>query len=395
MHTLKASCLGFNRLPSPLEKSHNIKNYYALVGADDFFNLEGWRRINVRDPKSFGRIPNRIKESLREKELFCLINRGIILSAKDVRFDNKTDLVEIDLDDPSVHGLLDGGHTYLQVRNYKEGETEEREVEQQIIKVEIVTGLSADQVVDVADGRNTSNQVKEVSLDDLQDGFADIKEALKDQPYAGDLAYKEYETYDGDDKRAKPVSVVEILKCLVSLDRDTFNDEKHPTQIVSRDNETIAFYREHKTRLKPILGLLPEALVLSDTIKQKYVECYSKAGGHATKIGERDNKFFKKLKKPKPLYFSNGSAAYSFPDSLRLPVFAAFRALIQRTKQGKCTWRDGINPSDFFINDVGSKLTRVVCGSLMQTQDVTKTSRTESVWESCYDKVRIGLAESD
>lgn len=391
MERIKARCFGFTRLPSPSEKTHNLRSFFALVDADDFFNLDNWRKINIRDPKATGRIPAKIKESLLQNDLFHLINRGIILSVKDAHYDNQSNNVEIVLEDNSVHGLLDGGHTYLQLKKFKETPKDERGFELQMVKVEIITGLNREWVVEVADGRNTSTPVKEQSIDELNEEYEPIKQALRGRPYQNLIAYKEYEELNG---KPKPISVVDILKCLVSLDRDGFTDEKHPTQKVTRDNETLDYYRdpENQQKLKKLLPLLPDALVLWDTIQANFVPAYKTMGGDAGKIGERDNKFFKKTSR-KRLYFIDQDATYTFPDSLRLPVFAAFRAIVKRDKNGSCSWAFGINPSEFFIEEVGGKLTKVVCENLKETQDVTKTTRTESVWESCYDKVRLAMAE--
>ena len=395
MATLRATCLGFNRLPTPLDPQ-GIKNYYAILDADTLFDLANWRDINVRDAKEFGRIPEKIRESLLQRETFFLINRGLTLSAKAVRYDNSNNTIEIDVEDPAIHGLMDGGHTYLQIKNFKE-DKEERQVERQYVKAEIITGLDRAEIVNLVDARNTSNQVKQVSLENLKDSFRDLKAILDGQSYGNLISYSEYETMldASGNEVGKPLSIADILKCLVCLDIANFDDTTHPFEAATRDNKTITHFTEHESDMKPLYPLLPAILRLWDTIGRDFVPSYNASGGRAGLIGETGDRFFKKIQKPKNLYFLASTYKYSFPDSLRLPILSGFRAAITKVKNGRYAWKYGIDPSRFFTDVVGQRVTRPVCKTLIETQDPTRTSRSESVWENCYTQVAYALLTMD
>src|SRR5205085_2792102 len=93
-------------------------NYYAVVNSKDLPDLTEWRRINVRDPKLTGAVPLAIKKGFREKGgLFVFMNRGLVISAASVSFDQKTSTMTLVFTDPDLHGLLDGGHTYNIVKD--------------------------------------------------------------------------------------------------------------------------------------------------------------------------------------------------------------------------------------------------------------------------------------
>ncbi|MBN3416147.1 hypothetical protein FDA95_11555 [Clostridium botulinum] len=80
---------------------------------------------------------------------FHLKNRGILLSAKSVKFDNINNELTIKFEDENVHGNVDGGHTYhaiLEVRN--------KIKHIQYVKLEIMTGME-DIFEDVVAARNT------------------------------------------------------------------------------------------------------------------------------------------------------------------------------------------------------------------------------------------------
>jgi hypothetical protein len=66
------------------------------------------------DAKLRGRVPTAIRKGFAENaEEFFFMNRGLVIAAEKVEYretgGKKMDLV---MRDPSVHGLLDGGHTY-------------------------------------------------------------------------------------------------------------------------------------------------------------------------------------------------------------------------------------------------------------------------------------------
>ena len=68
--------------------------------------------------------------------------------------------------------------------------------EKQYVKIEVIEGFGPDELVKLVDARNSSNQVRDESLMNLANDFDMIKAALKGEPFADKIAYKEYETFD-------------------------------------------------------------------------------------------------------------------------------------------------------------------------------------------------------
>lgn len=90
---------------------------------------------NPRDQKLNSTVANAITESLLSNDgQFHLKNRGIILSAKRVRYDNRLQEVTIDFEDESCHGNIDGGHTYKILLENKD------KVLEQYVQFEVMTG---------------------------------------------------------------------------------------------------------------------------------------------------------------------------------------------------------------------------------------------------------------
>ena len=165
--------VSFRHVETPFQKQ-GYRDYVAVVDIHDLPDLVGWRKINVRDPKLSGAVPKAIRESVRDNpELFLFLNRGIVLSVESASFNNQNSRVTLTLSNPNLHGLLDGGHTYNIL-------LEERESldEPQYVKVELLEGFKQEEIPTLVDARNTSNQVRDQSLMNLQGEFERLKKAI-------------------------------------------------------------------------------------------------------------------------------------------------------------------------------------------------------------------------
>jgi hypothetical protein len=154
--------VSFRNIETPFHKTY--KDYLAVVEVKDLPDLSNWRKINVRDPKLTGAVPNAIRGSVQTNtELFVFLNRGIVLAVDSVSFDNRSSELRLTLNDPNLHGLLDGGHTYTILMDERDSLQNA-----QYVKLEILEGFSQDDIPTLVDARNTSNQVRDQSLMNLQ-----------------------------------------------------------------------------------------------------------------------------------------------------------------------------------------------------------------------------------
>src|SRR5205823_9456305 len=136
-------------------------------------------------------------------------------------FDNKTSRLTLGLRDPVLHGLLDGGHTYNILLEQRESLEEP-----QFVRLEILEGFKPEDIPQLVDARNTSNQVRDQSLMNLSGEFDKLKKALSKAPYADLIAYKEYEVLANGDP--KPIDVRDIIAILTAFEREHFDDKTHP-----------------------------------------------------------------------------------------------------------------------------------------------------------------------
>ena len=259
---------------SPSGKSKNM--YVAVVNIQDLpKEFENWLAINPREATPTSGVGKKIKDSLIEQpDAFIFRNRGLTVIADKVDFNTQSNIVTLELTDPKIHGLLDGGHTYRVIQNELTNTIDGREdLKNAYVRIELLDGFNdLNDVVDIVDARNRSAQVKEQSLEELRSHFETIKETLKNQPNANRIAYKEIELLEDGSK--KDIDIKDILSYLVCFDAESFSDTKHPISAYSAKASALRHYSEKREEMAKYTALLPKILQLVDTIKQDVPKAY-------------------------------------------------------------------------------------------------------------------------
>ena len=207
-----------------LEGSEDINNtssigniYSAIVSINDLpSSISDWTDINPRDPKTKSGVSLKIRATLTDDpEWFLFKNRGLTLLVSSVDYNNKENIISLELSNKSIHGLLDGGHTFKVIQEYLE-ELPEKEKEgiNGLIKIEILEGIDElENAVKIVEARNTSTQVKPQSIEELNHNYDPLKEALKNEFYSNNISYKEYEL--DEENTQKTIDIKEILSYLI------------------------------------------------------------------------------------------------------------------------------------------------------------------------------------
>lgn len=107
---------------------------------------------------------------------FEINNRGIVMRVKSVGISDDRSELTVDFgNDNSKYGILDGGHTYRAIIDNQQDFSEDC---RKFVKLEILVGDNLD-VANIADARNTSIQVSDISLLDLKINLNSSKMLLK------------------------------------------------------------------------------------------------------------------------------------------------------------------------------------------------------------------------
>ncbi|MDO5680179.1 MAG: AIPR family protein [Pelistega sp.] len=326
----------FRMLPNPYgeytERNSNPVVYECYVEVQDIpdnFPME----TNPREQNLKTNVAKNIEESLKSyEENFHIKNRGIILSAASFAFNSKTSHATIFMTDTEVHGNVDGGHTYkIILANRNELQ------DKQYVRLEVIIGAE-DFFQDLAKARNTSVQVKDTSIAELEKKFEFIKDAIG--PLANEIAFKENDI----DKR---ISIDNIISILSTFNLNTYSDaDKQPISAYSQKSfcvKQFLAYDENDIHnpFHKMVPIIPSILKLHDYIEKKLPEKYKEVepgGKYGLIKGIQSKKENSKVKFQTDIY--GDDIEYKSPRSFVLPILASFRALIRENEEGYYEWID-------------------------------------------------------
>lgn len=351
---LKFKVQSFRKIPNPyLASEEGSKEAAMYIAISDVKDLPDTipMETNPREQKLTTNVAKKIKASLlNQNELdFYLLNRGLLLSAKEVTFNNYANEVTVVFEDLEVHGDVDGGHTYKIILENRD----QIDAGQQFVKLEILTGVE-DIFQNLAAARNTSVQVQDKSIAELENRFEIIKKALEKESFYKKerVFFKENDSGDID------VGDILAIMNLFNLGRYKGMDS-FPIVSYSGKKNCIDYYiNEHKkygeSRDNPYVKMLP---VMAD-----FFRLYDKIETGMNTYYRRKNSggrygAVKGITVPKPgqafksKFYENPLDCMS-PTGFLYPILGSFRALLQE-KDGVYRWKR--NPFQI-LEEVGPEL---------------------------------------
>lgn len=257
--TFKVAAVRTIKSPS----GQNITTYIVWINFADLpsdISLD----VNPRKPKMNTAVAKELIRAVMDTDsIFDINNRGIVITAKDFKFNTATSTASLDLGDNSaIYGILDGGHTYTAIVQNRDNVPTDV-LKTKFVKAEIIVGEDVD-VLALADARNTSIQVSDIALFELDDKFDIVKEAIQSESYSKDVAYK-----DNDDKR---IPVVELLKLMFMLNIHRFPDDSTaPVQAYSAKASVFKDYRKEFDKSENVYLKLAPLLPTLVTLYEKIV----------------------------------------------------------------------------------------------------------------------------
>ena len=380
----------FRKIPNPyLNKEDGNKDAMMYVAICDVKNLpkDIPMETNPREQKLTTGVAKKIRNSLLEEDYldFYLLNRGLCISAADVTYNNYANEMTVRFDDYEFHGDIDGGHTYKIILENQD----KLEAGKQFVKIEILTGVEGI-FQRLAAARNTSTQVQDKSIAELENRFDIIKNAISNQAYASEIFFNENE--EGS------IDVADLLAILYMFNIDEFAGmDKFPTSAYSSKKKCIDAYLDaHKkygnSPNNPYVKMAP---IMNDIFKlYDYLELnmgkYYKEKNPMGKFGltkgvsiSKDNKqYYSKFEHKKMEYFS--------PTGFIYPILGAFRALLKE-ENGVYVWQK--NP--FIVaNDLGAELVdTTVERSRTLGNNPQSVGKDTGNWKTLYMTIRLGLID--
>jgi len=354
-----------------------ITTYMVLVNFKDLpsdFSLE----VNPRKPKMNTSVAKQLISAVKATDNinFDINNRGIVITAKSVHFNTTTSELTVDFDDdPSKYGILDGGHTYTAIIEHRDALSEEID---KFVRLEIIVGEDLD-VTALADARNTSAQVSDIALFELDDKFDFIKKSVESQPYKDDIAFKDNEN--------KPIPVVELLKLMFTFNIKRYPDDSSaPTPAYSAKASVFKDFRKELetdnniyVKLAPELPKLVELYeLIQKEMPQKYNEFKAENGSKGffgrvrgvTSGQDSKSKFYSD--------FTHSEIPYEISAGFLLPIFGAFRALLKENNNGELNWL--FDPIEIW----GACGVRLIQNTFETDTNPQMVGKMKTLWQSNY-----------
>lgn len=375
--------------PSPSAE----KTLYVLVSAR---NLPSTFELgpDPRVPKPTSPVFKRIKESMKSEDgRFHLLNRGITISARSVEYDNKLDRLTIDLPDGDPHyGIIDGGHTYFSileaVGELGDDESDETALDQ-YVRLEIMIGVE-EALIDIAQARNFSINVKTFSLENKKGSFQWLMDAL------GPQASSKVKFSENDEQ---PVIVLDVLQILTCLNPIRFSENDHPIEAYKNAAKCLEWSldKTDKFGYKKLAPVALDACKLYDYIRLRWAELYNAPDetGKRGKFGKtvEANKRKRNRSRLTAYHFLAKNGKYPIEKGFAFPVLAGFRALLREEDDGLLYWTT--DPFQFF-DDHGKRLISTVrTASENRNGDPHMVGRDESVYAAVYSEVRRWWLEDE
>ena len=238
-----------------------------------------------------------------------------------------------DLDEASElkYGIADGGHTFEVIQQTIKRANELQKLEgwtEPFVRVHFLAGdaLASGEIEQVVEALNTSSQVQQYTIDEYQNKFEGLKEALAKGGFDTSLiAFRENEEKDWE--------VREIIQRVGCFLKDRWRSTQ-PTQMYRSKGKALELFTADNSSVEfeRLYDVIVDLVTLPEFIQSEF----SHADSKGRKFGNL--RAVKKLKKP----YTRPGTAYSTDHEMdlaaSLPIAAAFRDLLE-LKGDRYQWK--------------------------------------------------------
>ena len=382
----------FRKIPNPYKEgpSSASQMYTAICDVKDVpMELLSWMETNPRKQNTRSGVAKKIRSSLVEGKDFHLLNRGILLSAQDVSYNNYDSKMRLIFSDPEYHGNVDGGHTLRIILENRD----ELEYGQQYVKLEILTGVEGI-FEDLAAARNTSTQVQDKSIANLRDYFDLIKVTIKNEEFKDRVYFMEND--DGDIDVGDILAILNLFNLDAYHEMDSFPVVSFSSRKKCIDNYIHLYEKFQNSRENPYVKMKPimlDIFKLYDFLEIKMFDYY-RAKNPSGKYGAISGVITPRNSQKKPNHspkqlktkFYQENMSHSSPNGFLFPILGSLRALLTE-EDGVYKWT---HDPFLMLDRVGPDL---VCTTVERSRtlgnDPVKVGKDTGNWQTLYMRVKF------
>jgi hypothetical protein len=285
---------------------------------------------NARTPNiNHGIYKDILRSALSNDGLFHLKHKGITLVAEEVKpRDEKGPVTTLSIRMRDLDGILDGGHSSEIIGRVQDISAEDGvPIGRQFVKVDVVTRVPFDDIMEMSKGLNTSVQVKEISLENLAGHFDWLKKLLADTDYSNLIGWQENAKCELDAR-----DLVSVLACFNLKHFPADVDAIQPVIAYEKKSKVLELYQNDRESFEQLAPIVKDILYLYDAIRSER-EAWNEEGGKFGGLA-----FVEKKEKGFFLPFIGETVTYRLMDSVVFPMLAGFRCMVT-AKRGKYAWK--------------------------------------------------------
>lgn len=307
-----------------------------------------WMTTNPREQNLTSSVAKAIAASIEQDSMdFHLKNRGILLSVKTAKFipdqpNSKNGEVSLYFEDSSIHGNIDGGHTFRLIL----ASHNKKDLPEQYVEFEVLVGL--DDILPIAEARNTSVALDIRSMEEMKGSFDILKSIYSNTEINGDKFFDRVEMKMNQQlEEANHIDIRTLISIILM-----FNQELYPNPAIGIGDikdYPIQIYGNKEAALKKYLSLgngdtekRNESIAQMTPILEDIVKLWDTIERELPLVYERKYKqlsFTQRARNPVSL-FSNTPIKYAVPQAIMFPIIAAFRTLVTIDENGNYKWED-------------------------------------------------------
>jgi hypothetical protein len=315
-------------------------------------------------------------------------NRGIIYLCDKFEVDNKNKMLRVTIPniDPKdfediengepKFGIADGGHTFEVIKQTIERANELSEREgwtEPFVRVHFLAGqaFESGELEQLVEALNTSSQVQQFTLDEYQNKFDELKDALQKGGFDPNVvAFRENEEKEWDVRE-----IVQRLACFLKERWKT----TQPASMYRSKGKALDLYTAEGTHdeFKKLYDVAADVVTLPEFIQSEF----SKDTGKGRKFGKM--RAVKTLKKPLTPAGTQYTTEHEMDLAASLPIAAAFRELLE-LKGDRYYWK--VDYKEVF-KVASDELYKTLLNKVRTTKGLTALGADTEYWTQCANIV--------
>jgi len=315
-------------------------------------------------------------------------NRGIIYLCDKFEVDNKNKVLRVTIPniDPKdfedmengepKFGIADGGHTFEVIKQTiaRANELSEREGwTEPFVRVHFLAGqaFESGELEQLVEALNTSSQVQQFTLDEYQNKFDELKDALQKGGFDPNVvAFRENEDKEWDVR-----DVVQRLACFLKERWKT----TQPASMYRSKGKALDLYTTEGSHdeFKKLYDVAADVVTLPEFIQSEF----SKDTGKGRKFGKL--RAVKTLKKPLTPPGTQYTTEHEMDLAASLPIAAAFRELLE-LKGDRYYWK--VDFKEVF-KVASEELYKTLLNKVRTTKGLTALGADTEYWTQCANIV--------